>query len=157
TGHSDVRLIGRSLLEDLLVGRYDMSVSSKCQGNPAIEVAPQQLLVTRGFGMDVDDDDSGRVADPLEDAIGRVKRAVNGSHVGAAEHGEDCRERTVACLDERQLWARRLDGKIGRPQDTIGPLEDLEDLVLPVDMVAHRHDVDPGLEELLVAAKREAG
>ena len=44
-------------------------------------------------------------------------------------------------------------GKVGRANGPVGPLEDLEDLVLAVDVVAHGHDVDAGLDQLLEAAE----
>ena len=62
----------------------------------------------------------------------------------------------VAGLDQRELRAGRIGGKVGRPEHVVGAVEDLEDLVLAIDVVAHRHDVDAGLDQLFVAFDGQA-
>ena len=85
-GHADVGLIGGAVLEDLLVGGGDVGVRAEHGRDPAVEVAAQELLVAGRLGVDVDDDDPGVAADPLEDAVAGAERAVDRLHEGSAEH-----------------------------------------------------------------------
>ena len=50
------------------------------------------------------------------------------------EHGDG---RAVAGLDQRELRAGGVGREVGRPEQPVGPLEEAEDLVLAVDVVAH--------------------
>ncbi len=85
------------------------------------------------------------------------ERAVYRPHEGAAEHGEDCDGSTVAGLNEGQFGTRRLRWKVGRPNSPPGALEDLEDLVLAVDVVTHRHYIDAGIGQLFKATNGQSG
>ena len=47
-------------------------------------------------------------------------------------------------------------GIIGGAEDLAGAIEDLEDLILAINVVAHRHDVDAGLDQFFVAFQGQA-
>ena len=52
-------------------------------------------------------------------------------------------------VDDRPPPADGLGGKVGRPNDAVGGLQGGDDVALAIDVVAHRHGVHAGLEELL--------
>ena len=59
TGHADVGLVGRAVLEDLFVGGGDVGVGAEHGRDAAVEIATQKLFVAGRLGMDVNDDDPG--------------------------------------------------------------------------------------------------
>ena len=64
-GHADIGLVGCAILEDLFVGRGDMSVRAERGRYSAVEIATQKLLFAGGFGMNVDNDNSHMSVDAL--------------------------------------------------------------------------------------------
>ena len=147
-GHADVGLIGGPLLEDLLVGRGDVRVRAEHGRDPAVEVAAEELLVAGRLGVDVDDDDAAS-SPPIRssNAVGRAERAVDRLHEGPAEQREDGDRRPVAGRRPCASSAPGASGgKLAGRSTSAGPVEDLEDLILAIDVIAHRHDVDAGLD-----------
>ena len=92
-------------------------------------------------------------ADLVEEAVGGAERVVDRPHVGPAQHGEDGDGGAVAGRDAARAPGRANRREVGRAEHVGGPVEDLEDLVLAVDVVAHGHDVHAGVDQLLVAAE----
>ena len=50
----------------------------------------------------------------------------------------------------------RIGGKLAARRTLSGAIEDLEDLILAIDVVTHRHDVDAGLDQFFVAFQGQA-
>src|SRR5262249_53509597 len=136
-GHADVGLIRGAVLEDLFVGRDDVGVRAQYGRDAAVEVAAQELLVAGGPGGGVHRDDAGAGTDLAEEAIGGAERVVDRAHVGPAQDGEHGDGRAVAGGDAGELRAGGIERVVGRADHIAGPVEDLEDLVLAVDVVPH--------------------
>ena len=151
-GHADVGLIGGAVLEDLLVGGGDVGVRAQHGRDAAVEVAAEELLVAGRLGVDVDQDHPRLAADLAEDAVGGAERV---SRPAACRSGPAA-VKTATGVPSRALTQAssapgESGGKLAGRSTSVGPVEELEDLVLAVDVVAHGHDVDAGLGELLVA------
>ena len=58
-GHADVGLEGGAVREDALVGRGDVGVGAEHGGDAAVEIPAECDLFTGGFGVEVEQDDSG--------------------------------------------------------------------------------------------------
>ncbi len=92
----------------------------------------------------------------LDQTIGRAERTVDGSHECPTEHGENGSRRAIAGLDQCEFRPGCIEWEVGRSEYPVGGLEDLEDLVLAVDMVAHGHRIDAGISQLFEATNGQS-
>jgi hypothetical protein len=111
----------------------------------AAQVVRQQVLVGRRLGMHIDDDDAARPAKRLQHAIGGAEGAIDGAHERPAHDAEDRHRGAVTGDRRRRLAAGGLGREVGRLAHAVVLLQHRDDVLLLVDVIAERDDINSRL------------
>jgi hypothetical protein len=118
TAHSGVAEEGGTSGENALISRLHMCVGTDDRRNLPIEKSAHGDLLTGRFGVHIDDDDSGLLAQAIDLCHGRMERIVqDGLHKGAALHIENP-DFSLCSLQNDAPLAWRARGIIDRPKES---------------------------------------
>ena len=156
-GHPRLGYVGGPAGEEALVGRLDVRVRPDDRGRPAVEIAPQRDLLRCRFGVDIHHDQGRPAAQRFDLPRGGPERALGGLHEDAPHDVDDPERRAARERDCDAPPSRRPLGIVRGSEEPLLPPHDLEDRLVPPDMIPRGEHVHPGVDELLDYPRRHAG
>ena len=137
--------------QDAMIGAGRMGMGADDQARLAVDEMAERPFLARRFGVEVDDRGVARLAERASAklALDGGERIVERVHEDAAHHVDDEEPRARPALDQRRAPSRRARGEIDRADQARLALDEHERLALIEGVIAERHRVDAGGEEVL--------
>ena len=128
-----------------------MRVGADDDGRAPVDEIAERLLLARRLGVEVDEDGVGALLEPAggELSIDRAERIVELGHEDAAHGVDDQHVRTGLRLEYPRAAAGRSRRIVDGAQQPGLALDEDERLLLVEGVVAERHHVGAGLQDLL--------
>ena len=92
-----------------------------------------------------------------KDPVGGVKGAIDGTHEGPTQDGENGDWRAVAGAGQGKLPAGGLRREVGRLAQPFVVLEGVDDLSLLVDVIAQGDEIDAAVAQAAIQARGQPG
>ena len=141
-GHPDIRYKRRAARQHSFVRCRNMRMCAANRSGSPIKKSAHQLFVTGRFCMKVTETHHHIFRDLLQHPLGRLVRTIDRTHEDAPHQTEHRHFHSIGSFDDRPASPRRIARVIGRLDDVIFFLEDRNDFLLAVDVIAQGDTVD---------------
>src|SRR5258706_497985 len=158
TAHPHVGLVRGPGAQHALVGGLHVRVRPQHRGHAAVEEVAHRVLLAGRLAVHVDQDARGLLAQLRDQPLRCAEGAVEGLHEDPALQVHHPKLAPAARGDHRVAPTGRAVRVVGRAElPRTGPIEIRQDLALAPSMVAAGEQVQPRLEQLVRAFRRDPG